>query len=385
MKGKSEVRSWKLDVRSEKLESGVCTNNNCNRRISYVFLFTLLTSLFTLVFSGCSREEMMFKESRVLMDTYCTITVVSSSKESAREAIDAGFDEIKKLGILLNYFSEDSELTSINRAAGIRPVKVSKETLEILLKTADIFEITDGSFDPSIAPLIKLWDFSKSKSERAIPSLIAIEEAVRLVDYRKVVTNPAASEVMLKDRGMELDLGGIAKGFGADKAVDVIRAKGIKAALVAIAGDIRGYGLSTSGNAWKVGIQNPRPDTVSDKPWEDIFASLQLEDSAISTSGDYQRFFIQDGKRYHHILSTETGFPADSNLVSVSVITPEGYLSDSLSTAVFILGADKGLALLKSKGYDGVLVTKDRKILITDNMKNKIEILNDKYNLQITN
>ncbi len=348
----------------------------------YSSLVTRYSLLVTLFFAGCTREEVMFKESRVLMDTYCTITVVGSSKGRAREAIDAGFAEIKKMEALLNYFSDDSEITAINRAAGIRPVKVSKETLEILLKTVEIFAITDGSFDPSIAPVIKHWNFSKNKSEQAVPLKIDIEKSLKLVDYGKVEINSTNSEVMLKDKGMELDLGGIAKGYGADKAVAAIKAKGIKAALVAIAGDIRGFGLSTSGNPWKVGVQNPRPDTASDKPWEDIIATLQLQDSAVSTSGDYQRFFIQDGKRYHHILSTETGFPADSNLVSVSVIAPEGYLSDSLSTAIFILGADKGLALLKSKGYGGVLVTRDKKVIITDNMKDRIEILNDNYKLE---
>jgi len=353
-----------------------------NRFIRGVLLLTLNSLLLTLILSGCAREAMMFKESRVLMDTYCTITVVSSSKDGAREAIEAGFAEIKKLEGLLNYFADNSEITSINRAAGIRPVKVSSATLEILQKTKEIFKITNGAFDPSIAPVIKHWNFSKKKSEQAVPSIKSIEQAVQLVDYAKVKIDPAASEVMLKDKGMELDLGGIAKGYGADKAVAAIKDKGIKAALVAIAGDIRGFGLSTSGNPWKVGVQNPRPDNVSDKPWEDIFASLELKDSAISTSGDYQRFFIQDGKRYHHILSTETGFPADSSLISVSVIAPEGYLSDSLSTAVFILGPDKGLDLLKSKGFDGVLVTKDKKILVTDNMRDKIEILNKSYQLE---
>ena len=186
------------------------------------------------------------------MDTYCTITVASSSKESAREAIEAGFAEIKQLEVLLNYFSNDSEITSINRAAGISPVKVSKETLEILQKTVEIFEISEGSFDPSIAPVIKLWNFSKNKSEQAIPLKVDIEKSLKLVDYGKVEINSTTSEVMLKDKGMELDLGGIAKGYGADKAVEAIKANGIKAALVAIAGDIRGFGISTSRNPWKV-------------------------------------------------------------------------------------------------------------------------------------
>ena len=188
-------------------------------------------------------------------------------------------------------------------------------------------------------------------------------------------------EVFLEENDMELDLGGIAKGYAADRAVEAIKARGIKAALVAVAGDIRGFGLNTSGNAWKVGIQNPRPDSLSDKPWEDIIASLHLGNMAISTSGDYQRFFIKVGKRFHHILNPETGFPAESDLVSVSVIAPEGYLSDSLSTTVFALGLERGLSFLESTGLDGVLVNADKKVFVTDNLRGKIEILNNKYRL----
>ena len=181
---------------------------------------------------------------------------------------------------------------------------------------------------------------------------------------------------------MELDLGGIAKGFAAAKAVEAIKAKGIKSALVALAGDIRGYGSSTGGNAWKVGIQDPRPENAnSEKPWEDIFASVHLKDRAISTAGDYQRFFIKDGKRYHHIIDPATGYPSDSGLISVSVIAPEGYVADGIDTAILILGAVKGMKLLESKGLDGILVTSDKKIILTKNMKGNIEVLKKEYNV----
>lgn len=319
----------------------------------------------------------MYKESRTLMDTYCTITVVSPSREKAAEAIERGFAEIKKLELLLNYFSDDSEISALNRAAGEEPVEVSAETLDMMQKTLKISEATGGAFDPTIAPIIKLWDFSKRREDSSLPDIKAVIKALKLVDHTKIEIS--GTEILLTEEGMEVDLGGIAKGYAADKALEAITASGIDSALVAVAGDIRGSGISTSGKAWKVGIQDPRPDKVSERPWEDVFASIYLEDTAISTSGDYQRFFIKDGKRYHHILDTRTGFPADTDLVSASVIAPMGYIADGLSTAVFALGAVKGKRLLENIGIEGVLVRKDNKVFVTRDIRDRLEILNDKY------
>ena len=348
--------------------------------VSILILSIALLLFCTIALSSCSRKEKMYKESRTLMDTYCTITVVSPSKEMAAEAIDKGFAEIKKLELLLNYFSDKSEIAAINKAAGIGPVKVSEDTLEMMRKTLEISKATDGTFDPTIAPIIKFWDFSNKRQDNSVPDGRVIKDTLKLVDYRKIEINNK-SEVFLVGKGMEIDLGGIAKGYAADKAMEAIKAEGIKSALVAVAGDIRGFGSSTSGNAWKVGIQDPRPETGSEKPWEDIFASLHLEDMAISTSGDYQRFFIKDGKRYHHILDPATGFPAETDLLSASVIAPEGYIADGLSTAVFALGAEKGMALLKAMGIEGVLVDRDRKVFVTEGIREKIDILKNEYRI----
>lgn len=354
------------------------------KKIKKLSILSIVLLLFcTIALPSCTRKEKMYKESRTLMDTYCTITVVSPSRERAAEAINKGFAEIKKLEGLLNYFSDKSEITAINKAAGIRPVKVSRETLEMMRKALEISEATGGTFDPTIAPIIKLWNFSsrgKARLAPTVPDSSVIKDILKLVDYNKIQIN-SKSEVFLVEKGMEIDLGGIAKGYAADKALEAIRASGINSALVAIAGDIRGYGLSASGKAWKVGIQDPRPETGSEKPWEDIFASLYLENMAISTSGDYQRFFIKDGKRYHHILDPATGFPAETDLLSASVIAPEGYVSDGLSTAIFALGAEKGISLLKTMGVEGVLVDKDRKVFVTEGIKGKIEILKKEYRI----
>lgn len=316
------------------------------------------------------------------MDSFTTITVISPSKEKAEEAIEAGFAEIGKLDKFLNNFEPDSEISTVSKFAGIKPVHVSLETLDLMQKTIGISKMTNGAFDPTVAPVYKLWKFSGRPANPSMPTKDAIGNALKLVDYRKIKIESAASEIYLEEKGMEIDLGGIAKGYAADKAIEAIKAKGIKSALVAIAGDIRGYGLNVSGNAWKVGIQNPRPENPnSEKPWEDIFATLGLKDSAISTAGDYQRFFIKDGKRYHHILEPATGYPSESGLISVSIIAPEGYIADGIDTGILILGLAKGMKLLESMGIDGILVDSQKKVFITKNLKGKIEILNKGYKL----
>lgn len=350
-------------------------SSRCKGSLVCVLVFVI----FCLFLSACSEQEKMFRESRVLMDTYCTITVVSDSRKEAQGAIEAGYGEIKKLETLLNYFAADSEISEINRNAGIKPVRVSKDTLDILQKTVGISRTTKGIFDPTIAPLVTLWNFSKTGADSLIPPDKEIKSRLSLVDYQQIVIQEESGEVFLPHKGMELDLGGIAKGYGADRAVAAIRALGIRSALVAIAGDIRGFGFNRSGKPWNVGIQNPRPDPANEKPWEDVFAVLRLENKAISTSGDYQRFFIKDSKRYHHILHPRTGYPAESDLMSVTVIAPEGYLADSLSTAVFAYGRDEGLVMLEKMGLDAVMVDVQKKVYITSGLSGKVEILNDAY------
>jgi thiamine biosynthesis lipoprotein len=313
----------------------------------------------------------VYKESKLLMDTVCTITVVSTSERQAKDVIKAGFREIEKIEKLLNYYSPSSEITAINKASGIRPVKVSEETLEVIKEAVKIAGYTNGAFDPTIGPIMKLWGFSLQKSEYSVPSEGDVRDTLRFVDYRRIKINEEESEVFLSKKGMELDLGGIAKGYAADEAIDVLREKGIKAALVAIAGDIRGIGLKPDQKPWKVGIQNPRSGDSS-RGGDDIFATLRLHNGAISTSGDYQRFFIEQGQRFHHILDPRTGYPP-SDVISVSVLAPEGFLSDGLSTGIFILGRKKGMELLESLGYSGVVVDRNKKIYITESLKGKID------------
>ncbi|MBC8413614.1 MAG: FAD:protein FMN transferase [Nitrospira sp.] len=341
---------------------------------------TLCAIFVILIIAGCNNSKQTYKKSRVLMDTYCTITVTSTSRTNAETAIDAGFNAIERIQNLINYYDDKSELSALNRAAGLAPVEVSAETLDMLQKAVAISKLTDGAFDPTIAPLLRHWQFTKGETKHVLPTKETISNSLRHIGYSGIQINTENSEVFLTETGMKIDLGGIAKGYGADKAIEAIKNTGVNAALVAIAGDIRGFGNNADGSPWRIGIQDPRPAKTMDKPWEDIIASIDLLDRAVSTSGDYQRFFIKDGKRYHHILDPRTGYPSDSGLISATVIAPEGYLSDSLSTAIFILGPEKGLMLLNSEGMDAVLIDQNKQVFITDGIKEKIKILKPEYN-----
>ncbi len=328
-----------------------------------VFIFLLFTV------SACTpQKEKIYRKSKILMDTLITISVVSDSKNESEMAIDSAFDEIHKIEKLINFWSDDSEIAAISKNAGVSEVKVSPVTLDIIEKAIFVSEKTNGAFDATIGPLVRLWDFNK----KIMPDDRAIKEKIHLVDYKVMVIDKERSTAFLKRKGMSFDTGGIAKGYAADRAVDVLKKYGITSGLVSVAGDIKAFGLKSDGKPWKVGIRNPRAKGEKDE----IMATIELKDMAISTSGDYERYFILNDKRYHHLLDPKTGYPADT-CQSVSVIAKDGVFTDAFSTGVFILGHEKGMKLLEEMGFDGIIVNRDGKIYTTRGLRGKIEIKRD--------
>ncbi len=298
------------------------------------------------------------------MYTIVSITVSSESEERAKMAIDMAFNEMERLTSLLNFYSEDSEISMINKNAGYKPVKVSLETLEIIDKALYVSENTEGAFDITVGNLVRAWDFQNE----VLPDEKVIKEKIKLVGYKNIIIDRENSTVFLKKKGVQIDLGGIIKGYVADRAVEVLKKIGIRSGIVAVAGDIKVLGKKPDGEMWNIGIQNPRQKNNNDE----IIAAIALSDMAISTSGDYQKFFIKDNKRYHHLLNPKTGYPA-YGLQSVTVIAPDAVLSDAFATGIFILGQQKGIEVLKKLDLDGVLVDKDGKIFVTKRISDKIK------------
>ncbi len=330
-----------------------------------LLLATCHLSLVTCLCSCSPKKESLYRKTMILMDTLVTIHVVADSEETADRAMAKAFEEIGKLDTLLNFFSDKSELASINRNAGISGVRVSPETLEVIEKAVYASEKSGGAFDVTIGPEISLWDFFAKKK----PDDTAVRERLALVNYRLIVLDQKKSTVELKKKGMLIDLGGIAKGYAADKAVEVLKGQGIRSGLVAAAGDIRAFGLKQDGKPWRVGIRNPRQKGKDDE----ILATIEIRDMAISTAGDYERFFTIDGERYHHILDPATGFPA-RGCQSVSIMAKDGVSADSFSTAVFVLGPQKGMEVLQRLGFEGMIVDGEGKIHVTAGLREKIEL-----------
>jgi thiamine biosynthesis lipoprotein len=295
------------------------------------------------------------------MGTVIEITLVGDHEEGAKNAALQAFQEIKRIEQLMSPWIDSSDVTRINQSAGKEWVKVSPEMLRVIKKAQEISELSGGGFDITVGPLTQLWRMAR---ERGIPPPAEeLKQKLGLVNFRNVMIDQE-EKVFLKKRGMSIDLGGIAKGYAVDRAFEVLRTLGYKNLIVNAGGDLR-VGGSKLDQPWSIGIQDPRSS-------EKIMATVTISDSAIATSGDYEKFFIYQGKRYHHIFNPKDGLPSDG-CQSVTIICKEGMVADALATAVFVLGPEKGYVLCqKLKGVDCLIVDKEGKIILAPGLKSRI-------------
>jgi thiamine biosynthesis lipoprotein len=306
----------------------------------------------------------LFKYHQVSMGTVVEITLVGEDEEAANKATLQSFQEIKRIEHLMSPWIDSSDVTRINQSAGKEWVKVSQETLRVIKKAREISELSEGGFDITVGPLTQLWRIAR---ERGIPpSTEELKQKLDLVNFKDVLVNPNKG-VFLRKGGMAIDLGGIAKGHAVDRTFELLRTLGYKNLIVNAGGDLRVGGLK-SDQPWSIGIQDPRSS-------EKIMARVSVSDAAIATSGDYEKFFIYQGKRYHHIFNPKDGLPSDG-CQSVTIICKEGMVADALATAVFVLGPEKGYSLCqKIEGADCLIVDKEGKIILSPGLKNRISFI----------
>ena len=261
------------------------------------------------------------------MGTLVEIIVQESNKDLAQKAINKSFDEMSRLEKIMSSYLPDSELSKFNTlAGGEKKIRVSPDLLKVIQRGIYWGKLSNGAIDISIGPAVKLWD----------------------INYKDVVID--GSSVSLKKSGMALNLGAIGKGYAVDQAIDVLKKMGIKSGLINAGGDLMAFGLKKATKPWHIGIQHPR------KP-ERIIVSLDVRDEAVATSGDYQRYFIKNKVRYHHILNPKNGWPVNQT-ISATVIADTVMNADALSTALFILGENKGIAFINSQeGIEGMIVS----------------------------
>jgi FAD:protein FMN transferase len=265
-------------------------------------------------------------------------------------------------------WKDDSDISRINAAAGKAHVPVSAETLAVIQKSLWISKESEGVFDISFEAMHGIWKFDQDR-EAKIPNPKDLAKARKLIDYKQILVDEAGSSVKLGKPGMRISLGGIAKGFAVDAAGRVLEREGIKAYFVQAGGDLFVRGKKPDGTPFKVGVRDPRG-----KDEGDYFAMIEVEDHAFSTAGDYERAFILEGKRYHHIIDPRTGYPA-SACRSVTVWAEDAFTADAIDDAVFILGPEKGLALVeRHDGAGAVIVDKDNKVWISKRLEGKIKV-----------
>ncbi len=304
--------------------------------------------LFLILISGCAPLTET-KESQILMGTTAEIIVIDEDTPKANESIAAAFEEIKRIEDIMTIYNNESQVGVLNKEGILENVEPE---LAYLINMSGYYSgLSDGAFDITVQPILDLYTESFNELKRA-PTDEEIKETSTLIGYKGIIIN--GSTIKLNKKGMKITLGGIAKGYAIDRAIEVLEKKGIKHALVNLGGNMRAIG-SKIDEPWKIALENPRNKG-------DYITIIDLSDKSVSTSGDYERYF-NENKSFHHIINPKTGYSA-TDLISVTIITDKALDADALSTTVFVLGPEKGLELIESlDGVEGLLITKDRKII----------------------
>jgi len=329
-----------------------------------------LASACALMSISCAKEETSRTE--YVLGTVCTVRVFDRTKPSTYDEL---FNRLKDIEDILSANKDGTDLARINEAAGKNSVIARQETATVLAEALRFSALTDGLLDPSIGPLVKTWNIGSENA--SVPSAAALATALSLVDYRKISLNPETREVYLSDPGMRLDLGAVAKGFAADELVSMLQERGIRRAIIDLGGNIYAMGEKAPGKPWTIGIKDPKNETGNP------IMSVPVVNESVVTSGVYERFFEDNGKRFHHILNPKTGNPENNGLISVSIVAKKSIDADALSTSAFLLGEKRGLALVESvDGAEGIFITEDGIVTATAGIRDKIRILDDRYSLE---
>ena len=313
-------------------------------------MIRLTFSLLLLLCLGSSANAEWFSERQNKMGTRIEVQIWHDDAASASRLIDAAMAEFDRIEAAMSTYQPESEISMVNRQAAVAPVVVSSELFDLVSRSLELSALTNGAFDITYDGVGMLYDFRT----RTRPSDDAIADSLPAIDYRYVRPDPAESSIGFARKGVRINLGGIAKGYSVQAAVGLLRAAGVRHAMATAGGDTRLLG-DRHGRPWMVGIRDPDDE-------KEIVTRLALQDEAISTSGDYERFFVDDDVRYHHIINPSTGESA-GQVRSATVIGPDATMTDGLSTSVFVMGPEKGMELIESlDGYEAVIIDLNRRV-----------------------
>lgn len=340
------------------------------KKIIYLVLILTVTILLT----SCS----IGKEKSFKSDGFALGTIVSQEiyGQNGRQVSDEATAKLKYLEDLMTINAPGGDSNKLNENAGKGYVELNPETISVLKSARKISDLSEGAaFDITVAPVVKAWGIGTDDPQ--IPSKETLEKLVPLINYRDVHIDEVNNKASLAKTGQMIDLGGIAKGYAGDVLREIYQKNGIKSGIINLGGNVVAVGSKPDGSAWSIGIQNPRSETG------EIVGIIQVSDKAVVTSGDYQRYFEKDGKRYCHIIDPHTGYPADSGLMSVTIITSSSIDADGLAKA-FVLGLDKGMDLVEKYNQlyglaDAIFITTDKKIYVTPGLRSNFQLKDESH------
>jgi FAD:protein FMN transferase len=339
------------------------------RPVTVLFILLVLASS-----SSCApKAEGPMDRTEFVLGTVCSIRLLDGASKAA---LDAAFTRLFEIEATMSVNTPGTIVGNVNEAAGQQPVKVPQDILEVTRRALYYAELTGRAFDPTIGPIVKLWNIGLD-GER-VPEPREIQEALPLVDAQAVQVDDNASTIYLPRPGMLLDLGGIAKGYAADEVGRILARHGVKAAVIDLGGNVKVVGRKPDGSKWRIGVQNP-----SDSRGAYIGIASLGEGATVVTSGIYERYFVDtDGRSYHHIFDTRTGYPVEGDLFSVTVISTSSMDADGLSTALFALGLQKGMALAESQeGVEAIFIDSANRIYLSSGVPGLFTLTDNNYTL----
>jgi thiamine biosynthesis lipoprotein len=315
--------------------------------------------LFLVLLSLTVNAQVLRKRTVKLMGSRFDITIVAQDSLTAEKSIDAVIAEVTRIEYLISDWKEDTQISEVNRMAGIAPVKVDPEVFALTERALCLSKLTKGGFDISFAAMDRIWKFDGSMEE--MPSPEAVKKSVEKVGYKNIILDKKNSTIYLKKKGMKIGFGALGEGYATDRCRDMMLARGIPAGIVNGSGDMSTWGKQPDGTDWMIGITNPVNK-------DSLFAVVPLKQSAVVTSGSYEKFVEFDGKRYSHIINPATGYPS-TGLTSVTVFGPSAEVANGFSTSIMVLGKKKGLKLLKKyPQYSCIMITDDGEIVTSSNL-----------------
>jgi thiamine biosynthesis lipoprotein len=343
-----------------------------NKKFKIIAACTILA----IVVSACSRkvveDVVPISGTEFLMGTVCTIKIYD---KSTTKVLDKVFKRISEIEDIMSINKDTSEVIDINNAAGERPIKISDGTIEVLKEGLKFAVLTDGKMDITVGPFVKLWKIGTVAAR--VPSKEEIQEKKALINYRNLIVDEKNKTAFLKNKGMIIDLGAIAKGYAADEVLKILKENDVEHAIINLGGNVFAMGKDVTGTPWKIGIQDPFSQRG------DIIGMIEVENKSIVTSGIYEKYFEKDGKKYHHILNTSTGYPCDNSIAGVSIVSEKSIDGDALSTSVFSLGLEDGMKFINTiPGVECIFITKDKQVYITTGLKDNFKITNEEFTLK---